>query len=305
MITVLTGENSFAIHHDLQQMVDAFEGTVERVDGADLELKNIPDLLMGVSLFSEKRFIIIRNLSQSKAVWEVFADWIDKVSDDISLILIEPKLDKRTRTYKALQKSATVREHKVWTLKDIKTAERWVEEKAAASSVDLSPELVKLLINRVGVDQWQLSHSIDKLSVFDKVTKDMLCEVIEAQPSENVFDLFETALKGESGRIQTMVATLALTEDPYQVFGLLSSQAFQLAAIAVSRDGDNVAQDMGVHPFVLSRLKRYAGQQGVKGAADIIGIFIASDDAMKTSSVDPWVAIEQALYRLSNSSAKK
>ena len=297
MITILTGENSFAITHELQEIARSFDGTAERFDGSELELRQLPDLLMGVSLFSEKRLVIIRGLSQNKAVWDVFGDWLDKVSDDINLVLVEPKLDKRTRTYKELQKVADIREHKAWTLRDIKLAEKWVEGRAEGV---LSSQLASFLVARVGVDQWQLSHALDKLSMLDTVTEDTIREVIEAQPSENIFELFETALKGQPARVQEMIETLSLSEDPYQLFGLLSGQAFQLAVIAAARDNDDVGRDLGIHPFVLSRLTRYAKQRGSAGASEIVAAFAAADDAMKTSSIDPWLAIERALLRVAS-----
>ncbi len=300
MITLLTGENSYAINYDLQQMIRGFDGVAEKIDGTELELRQLPDLLMGVSLFSEKRLVIVRQLSQNKSVWEVFGDWTSRVSDDIHLVLVEAKPDKRTRTYKTLQKAAAVREYKPWTMRDARQAEEWVGKRAAELTTPLSPELVRFLVARVGVDQWQLSHALDKLSVLDDISEDIIRNVIEASPSENIFELFETALKGESARVQTMLDTLMLTEDPYQLLGLLSGQAFQLATIAVAKDGDDVAHDMGVHPFVLSRLKRYAQQQGVAGASMIISAFAAADTALKTSSVDPWIAIERALLRVAS-----
>lgn len=112
MITLLTGENGFEIERALKRIVTDFEGTPEKIDGSELELRQVPDLLMGVSLFADKRLLIIKNLSENKAVWADFGDWLERVSDDIHLVLVEPKPDKRTRTYKDLQKAAEVKEFK-------------------------------------------------------------------------------------------------------------------------------------------------------------------------------------------------
>lgn len=300
MISLLTGENSFAIHQELQKMMSEFDGSVERLDGTELELRQLPDLLMGMSLFSEKRLVIIRLLSQNKSVWEALVDWIDRVSDDIHLVLVEPKPDKRTRTYKALQKSATVHEYKPWTLRDIRQAEQWVGGRASELGMSFTPNLAHFLVARVGTDQWQLSHALDKLSVLDTVSEEVIRESIEAHPTENVFDLFEIALRGDSVRVQEILNTLSLTEDSYQLLGLLSGQAFQIAAIVVAREGDDVARDMGIHPFVLSRLKQHAKDRGSKGASEIIAAFVEADDAIKTSSIDPWIAIERALLRIAH-----
>src|ERR1035437_6433304 len=100
MITVLIGENTFEIQRALDLIARDFDGKVEKIDGSNLQLSQLPDILMGVSLFAMSRTVVIRNLSENRAVWPVFGDWLSKISDDIHLILAESKPDKRTATYK-------------------------------------------------------------------------------------------------------------------------------------------------------------------------------------------------------------
>jgi DNA polymerase III delta subunit len=118
MITLLTGENSFENERALQRLVAASTVSIERVDGASLEMKQLPDLLMGATLFADKRLVVIRNLSENKSLWNDFGTWLPRVSDDIHLVLVEPKPDKRTKTYKDLQKVASIQESKAWTDRD-------------------------------------------------------------------------------------------------------------------------------------------------------------------------------------------
>lgn len=297
MITLLTGENSYEIDHELKQLVANFDGTAEKFDGEGLEVRQLPDLLAGMSLFAEKRLVIIRNLSDNKSVWGELPVFLERISDDVHLVLVEPKPDKRTSVYKALQKASEVHEYKPWTERDTAKAEQWVKEQAKVHGLTLTPNLVRLLVARVGVDQWRLTHAMDKLSVLDKVTEEVIKDVIEAQPSENVFVLFETALKGDQAHMHSMLQTLAVTEDPYQVFGLLSGQVFQLAALALAPAGANVAKDIGAHPFVLSKLQPYAKKLGMPTIKHIVQVFTEADEAMKTSSIDPWLAIERALFK--------
>src|SRR5690554_201738 len=103
MITWFTGENTFDIQQAVKAIADKFDGIAERVDGSSLELKNIPDLLMGGTLFATKRLVIIKDISQNPTVWEKLPEWIDRLSDDIDLILIDSKPDKRTTGYKEVK----------------------------------------------------------------------------------------------------------------------------------------------------------------------------------------------------------
>jgi DNA polymerase III subunit delta len=302
MITVLTGENSFEVSRALQVIIRGFDGAAEKIDGSELDLKQIPDLLMGGTLFASNRLVIVKNLSENKAVWPDFADWLPRVSDDIHLVLIEPKLDKRTKTYKDLQKTAKVTEFAAWTERDISKAEQWAAGEARALDIAIDSASIRLLVQRVGPDQWLLHHALQKLAVLDHITPDVIKEVIDVNPAENVFDLFESALKGDARKVKRMIETLELTEDPYRLFGLLSGQAFQLAALAIAGDKTNaeVAKDLGVHPYGLGRLATYAHKLGKSGVRTVIAAFAEADTGMKTSVAEPWLLIERALIKVCN-----
>ncbi len=300
MITLLSGDNTFEIEQELVAIVRDFDGIAERIDGAELELRQLPDLMMGGTLFADKRLIVIKNLSENKAVWPYFGDWIARISDDISIVLVESRPDKRTTTYKELKKVAQVIDCVPWTDRDEGKAVRWVSEQAVAMNVKLNTKSAQLIVHRVGLDQWALYHALDKLALLDGVTDQVIEQVIDATPSDNVFNLFDAALKGNSQKVASMVQTLELTEDPYRLFALLSSQAFQLAAAAVAEPSDNAAKDLAIHPYVLSKLQPVAKQKGRSGAKKIITIFAEADDDMKLSRAEPWLLIERALLKVAS-----
>lgn len=301
MTVLLIGENSFEIERELQRIVVDFDGRAEKIDGSELELKQVPDLLMGSSLFAEKRLVIIKDLSQNKTLWADFADWLPRVSDDIQLVLVESKPDKRMRTFKELQKATNVKEFKPWGERDTRLAEEWALQEAKALGVALTNALARKLVERTGVDQWRVFHALEKLAVLETITAETIEEVVDANPTENIFQLFDTVLKGDVDKVHDMLQTLELSQDAYQLFALLSGQAFQLAALAVSdKPSGEVAKDIGAHPFVVSKLSPTAKKLGRAGARKIIAAFAEADETMKTSAIDPWVAIERALLKIAS-----
>lgn len=300
MITLLVGENSFEIERALAGIKANFAGEVEKIDGNELSLARLPDILMGVSLFSEKRLLMIRGLSENKAVWAVFGDWLDKISDDIHLILIEPKPDKRTATFKALKNKATTEEFQLWSDRDTAKAEQWAVSEAKKLGFDLDKKGAQTLVQRVGVDQWQLFHALEKLAMIDDISEETIKDIIDANLTENVFNLFETALAGDVDELVQMIRTLEQSDDVYRLSALLFSQAFQLAAIISATSSDNVAKDFGIHPYVVSKLTPIAKRIGKGGVTKIISILTEVDDDMKSSKADPWLLIERALIKIAN-----
>jgi len=298
MITLLIGENSFEINRELARIVADFGGLAEKIDGASLETRQLPDLLMGVSLFSDKRLVIIRDLSANKAIWPEFSTWLQRVSDDINLVLVEPKPDKRTTTFRDLKKLTRVLEFNEWGERDTAKAEAWLIDEAKQIGFKLDVQYAKLIVRRVGLDQWQLYHALQKLALVDTIDVATIESVIDANPTEDVFNLFEAALRGDRVRIADMLLVIEQTEDPFRLFALLASQAFQLAAVITAGQGDDIAKDFGIHPYAISRLEASARKLGRGGARKIINIFAVSDDDMKLSRADPWLLIERSLQKI-------
>lgn len=300
MITLITGENSFEIERALTGIADSFDGDVEKIDGSDLQLSQLPDILMGVSLFATARTVVIRGLSANKSIWTVFGDWLPRISDDIHLVLVEPKPDKRMTTYKALIKTVNVREFPAWSDRDTSVAEKWVTAESKTLGIDIDKSSVQFLVRYVGVDQWALYHALEKLASVDSVSVDVIKNIVEPNPTENVFNLFETALRGDVDELQQSLRVLEQTQDVYQLFALLSSQVFQLAAVAHAAKTDNVAKDFAIHPYVVSKLTPIAKNLGKSGVAKIVAIFAAADDDLKLSRAEPWLLVERALIKVAN-----
>jgi DNA polymerase III delta subunit len=211
-------------------------------------------------------------------------------------VFVEPKPDKRTKTYKLLKEGAGVQEFAVWKEGDVRTAEAWVTAEVTSRDMTLDSSAIRALVDWVGAEQWELHYALEKLAVLDTVTPEVIREVIDATPSDNVFHVFETALRGDRSTLRRVLSTLEHSEDGYRLFGLLANQAYQLAAVAVSdKPASEVARALGVHPYALSKLQSHADRLGRAGARRVIHRLAEADHRLKTGNDDIWVVLEAAL----------
>lgn len=299
MITVLYGDNDFEITRKLARIVDEFEGVPERIDASEVAIQKLPDLFMGVTLFTDRRLVIMTRLASNKVLWNGLETWLERLSDEIHLVLVETQIDKRTKTYKQLQKQADIHEYTVWTERDTAKAEDWVASEATHLGFRLNKKSAHTLVVRVGVDQWRLYRALEKLAVVEEASPQVIEHLIDAHPAENVFHLFEAALKQDGIKVKKMMTTLELTEDPYKVFGLLSGQVFQLVMLGASeKSSAEIARDIGAHPFVISKLAPYSKKRTKGDIKKIVAAFAEADHAMKTSATEPWLLIERALIKV-------
>ena len=299
MITWLVGENDFEIREAVKALEVSFSGVAERFDGAELSLAQLPDILMGVSLFASERLVIIQDISTNKTLWEKLPDWLSRINDAIHVVFVDAKPDKRTTSYKALKEVAHLQEFPAWGERDVAKAEQWVMHRAEANGLKLDKKLASHVVQRVGLNQWQLANAITTLSLLDEVTLEAVNEVIPPNPTENIFQLFETALEGKPEQVARMIDTLSMQEDPYALFALLTSQALTLAAVTYADEEATPSKDFAIHPFVAGKLTRHGKRLGKAKVGRIVEAFAKTDADMKRSRGEPWLLIERTLLEIS------
>ena len=294
MIILLTGDNSYEIDQELSRIVSDFEGEVERIDSDTLEPRNLTDIFGGLSLFATNRLVVLKRVSENTAVWEALATWADKDSDT-TVVLVEPKVDKRTKTYKALASQADVRAYMAFGDRDTSKVEKWLAGEAARRNIRIDDAAVREIIRRRGVEQYQLINTLEQLAVLGDVTRDVVDAHIEATPQENVFELLNASLGGDASKVRSMIQTLRLTNDPYMTVGLLASQVFALSGLVLGGNSQSIASDLGVSPYVLRNLSSAADSVDKAKLKKLISALADADIGLKSSTVDPWLQIEIAL----------
>lgn len=294
---LLTGDNYYEIDQELARIEAAFDGTPEHIDPDALQPADLTDILSGMSLFSTQRLVVLRRASENVPLWEALGERASEESDT-TLVLYEPKVDKRTKTYKSLAKHADVRAFAAWGERDAARAEQWLLAEAKTRNITLDKNAAHEIVHRRGVEQHQLINTLQQLAAMGNITLDVVQRHIEPTPTENVFTLLGAALSGDAAKVHDMLQTLRLTNDPYMTIGLLSSQVFSLAGLVLSgKSQAEVAKEIGVSSYVLRGLAGTAQQINPAQLRHFVGHLAAADIGLKSSSIDPWIQIELALTK--------
>ena len=295
MMILLTGDNVYEIDQELGRILAGFAGEPEQLDVDTLEPRQLTDIFGGLSLFSSERLVVLKRASENSALWEALGERADTATDT-AIVLVEPKVDKRTKTYKALAKTADVRVFTAWGERDTGRAEQWLAEEAKTRGVVLARDAAREIVRRRGVEQYQLLNTLEQLALMGDVTLQIVEAHIEATPQENVFELLAAGLSGDAQRVRTMIQILRHSNDPYMTLGLLASQVVSLAGLVLSdKSQAEVASDLGVSPFALRNLSGVAREVNRTRLHGIVAALAAADTGLKSSSVDPWLQIEIAL----------
>lgn len=302
MIRLFYGENTFALARELQTVSRQFRQTngAESVitrGGTDLTLADLPQLLQGMSLFTTQNLVVIRDASANKALWEGLADFLETRSD-CDLIIAESKPDKRTRTFKWLQKHAETKEFKPLNEAELMV---WCQQESKVVGCDLTPQLARTLVAHAGSDQWQLANNIKKLALAGKpVTEDLITTIIEPHPEVSVFALLDTMLRGQRDTALKLLSDIRLTEDPYKFMGLYISQLYTLALCVYARgkSSPDIAREASLHPYVVQKMSALARQIDAKRLRELLSAAKNCDYRLKSSASEPWLVVETMIGKL-------
>lgn len=299
MIYLLYGENEFLKRQRLAEVLAGAEN-VERLDGEEVDLAALLDIFRGQTLFSDVRTVVISGLSES-LVWQDLSDIVTET--DTKIILLEQKVDKRTKTYKWLQKNAKSEEFAAWGERDAQKAVDWCVQRAKEfHGFELKLKLAQTLVDRLGYDQFRLDGVLAQLSLADEVDEKLIDAMVPLAKSESVFGLLGAALEGGRQAVHDIVAYLEADSGPdgaYMTLGLLASQLVVLNGLVFGGDSTGVARDFSANPYVVKKLVPYAHKINTEQIRKMNAAFGAADMNMKTTGVSPWLLVEAALVEVS------
>ena len=306
MITLIVGKNSYRSQELVQKIINSSSEMPEYIDVSALEIGTLADAVKGTSLFSNARLIIMNGLSERKEMWEKLSEWVDDISADTTLVLIEPAVDRRTKSYKAIAAAATVVTAEPLTDRDRISAEQWLQTTARSYGLSLSGSQTKDMVSRalgVGerpgqhtIDQQQLVTALAKLKDSPEVTDELIAAVMPRSVGDSVFSLLELSINDNQSARKALLEDLRLNDDPYRVFSLLLSQWAQLVTVALAGSKrDDLAQEANIHPFVIKKMQALSRHITRQQLHTITALCAELDSQMKLSQVTPWDAVERLL----------
>lgn len=305
MIITLTGTNAYALKDTLQQLVAAYVANytdmgLERYDGDSLDANLLTSALQALPFLVDKRMVVLRSPSVQKNIQEVLEKLLPLVAESTDLIIVEPKLDKRTSYYKALQKLTDFRE---FNQPNEAQLAGWLVTQAKEYRATISRADANYLVGRVGPNQMLLANELQKLAHYQPAINRASIDLLtEPTPLSSTFDLLDAALKGQVQRTMQLYHEQRQKKvDPVEIMALLAWQLHVLALIktAGQRSPGQIASQAKVSPYVVSKSQAIAGNFTLTSLKDAIKRAAALDVALKSRAIDADEALLQYLLTIS------
>lgn len=304
MIITVTGDNQHRVRAEVKSVVDAFVAehgslAVERFDAGESEIEQILSAISAGSLLSPHKLVVIQDFEINKALTEQTEALIQQASEEVTVLIIISKLDKRLSYGKLLKKSTNFREYNALSPQEVSS---WVLETVKEKGGQIDRTTAQYLLDFVGTNQERLSNELDKLILFDpKITQASINQLSERQPSSTVFELLDASFQGHQEKALKLYDEQRRQQvEPLAMMGMIGWQLHVLALVKTGKDKSaaEIAKDAGVHPFVVQKSVNLAKNMALSKLRKLVHHAVVLEEELKSRTMNADDAVKHFLLSL-------
>ncbi len=272
-VNLYHGDDDFSMAEEMKKEKELFkkqgdEMNINTIDWKDQSLSQgekiskLQDALMGASLFSSDKLVIIKNslFSSAKKQGEKSSDdeekssdgkdglilqYLDNVQDGIKIFFLEENLDKRKKVYKALVKmeKSGVATMKEFTMPLTFQFDNWIKNRVEKQKGRINCEAINLLAVSLGrgfaqkdksgkinrsYNLWEASNEIEKLISYcaeNEIDVNDVALLVKSKVDMNVFNLIDSI--GAKNRAKAVIILNKQIEEGLNENYILTMLAYQ------------------------------------------------------------------------------
>jgi DNA polymerase-3 subunit delta len=319
-LILLTGEDDFRLRERLNFYKKAFkskylDGEIEYFEKENklLELENA---VFTQNLFGGRRLILLEKFWDSDKFEQAEkSDFFKKITEFVAsctLIVVEPKLDKRLKISKFLLENAKT--EKFDLMNEVQIL-HWIENYVHKQEGKISKANAQILLKRCGVNLWNLSSEIKKLisAGEEEITEKLIHQLTLPHPSVIMWDFLESLSKKNIHNAlkrfnEMMQGGVTVHEILPMIFREVRLHAQIRNGIEHNLDAKKIAIEMKSHPYPIQKtypLTKHFSSKKIESMYDELfeidqkiktgKIVISTDD---TSELE--LAIEKFIIKVCN-----
>ncbi|HUD81383.1 MAG TPA: DNA polymerase III subunit delta [Patescibacteria group bacterium] len=303
-IITLVGSNDFTLHQYLVDIISNFTNeygsiAVEHIECDNTSLEHLQDSLLSPPFLSPKKMLLLREPSQNQKLASQFEQLIKQVPDTTEVVVVDPKIDKRTSLYKILKKQTGLKEFNPLLRPQLIN---WLVNEAKLRSTSMPLAVANHLIERVGENQNLLFNELNKLVLYNqKIDNKLIDLLIEPTPQSSIFELLDAALSGQTKRSLSLYREQRqLKVEPKQIIAMLTWQLHIIALIKAAKSSNLLSESTNLKPFVIEKSSRLARGISMAQLKATIGNLLKLDSDLKSKKIEADEALEYYLLTLNN-----
>jgi len=297
MIIFLYGQDTYRLKEKTREIIDHYRKTqksglnLKYFDSENLEFGDFLAGLRSVSMFGEKKLLVLKNIASNKGFQEDFLKEIKKLaaSEDVILFSQEGEAPERA-FFNSLKKNAKCQEFRLLKGQQLRN---WVGKKLGKQSID--KKALDRLIEMVGNNLWQMSNEIKKLSDYRSGRTIQLKDIELLVKPKIEADIFKTidaiAAKNKKEALSLIHKHLERGDSHLYLLAMIS---FQFRNLLTVKSGARLKS----HPYVIQKTMRQARHFSLDELKKIYRRIFQADLDIKTGKIDPDTALDLFIARI-------
>ena len=302
MLLFLYGQDIYRSQRKLNGIIESYKKihqsglNLEFFDGQNLDFKDFKSQISTISMFREKKLIVIKNVSSNT---DFKTDFLKQKKlfiqlDDIFIFYEKNKVPANSAFLKFLKKEGKCQEFELLSGLKLKN---WLKGEI---KIEIEPLAIEKLIESVGNDLWRFSFELQKLVAYSK-TK-IKTEDVELLVSPQIeTDIFKTidalAVKNKREAILSVHNHLEKGDSPLYILSMITFQFRNLLMVKDQcKDASclppNASKELGIHPYVIRKTLWQTKKFSLAELKKIYQRIFKIDWQIKTGRVSPEVALD-------------
>jgi len=303
MLILLYGEDTFRSRGKLNEIIKEYQAkhktglNLIRFNENSLDFDKIKQSIGAVSMFDEKKLIILENILKNKDFQGEFFSYIkkNKLKDSQEIILViyqEGKIDA------AIKRRINLFEE-FKPLEGLDLA-NWVKREIAKHKMNIDQMSLKKLVAYVGNDLWQMNSEIGKLISYkagESINERDIDLLVKSKVDLNIFKTLDAlAQKDKKTALRLLHEHISQGENENY---LLSMFVYQLRTLIKLKDlvekGTpfySLAQKSGLHPYVVKKSSSQIRNFSLDQLKRIYQRLLEIDSGIKTGRIDGLTALD-------------
>ncbi len=274
-----------------------------RYEGENISVEELIDLAETMPFFADRRVILVVDSGFFKKSNDVLAGYLPQLQDTVTFLFVEREIDKRSKTFKAVQKVGTAVE---FVMPDERTIARWMGGRLKDAHKTISKEAWSEFLVRTDENMENMDKEMEKLLSYTWDKEHIDREDVEAictqQVQTKIFDMVSAIAAKDSHKAMLLYQDLlAAKEPPMRILYLMVRQFRQMMVIkdltAGRVDTFTIAKKAGMPEFAVRRnqglcrnFTKEQMQQLLRDAAEM-------EEQVKTGRLDEQMAVELLMMK--------
>ncbi len=248
-----------------------------------------------------------RKPSAQAEAWLALADYVARMPPSSHLVLLDGDVKAAHPLLKALKGKGEIVEFRPLNRREVPG---WIQARARALELKLTPPAARLLAEFVGNNRWALAGELDKLSVFagDRpVTDDDVRALVPAVREVSIFPLVDAIVEGRpTAALRMLRQMLRQGSSPLYVLSMVQRQLRHLAVAREMQDAGSAGRAIGetvrVSGFPLDKLLEQAARYPPERIRSAFARLLEADLQVKRGVYQDELALELLVHDLAAAS---